>query len=541
MRFFFNKELGQLVSFPNSNSALSTGPTFKRRDTTIAELAIYVGDTPGADAIQLTAPAIQLGMKEENSFGNSPLIVNAPTWTWDADDLVYRADVPLNSYQMTRLFVQGSALNVQTGTSYTLAITDATKLITLGNASAIAVTIPTNASVAIPVSSVIYLLRSAAGLPTLSYAGVTVTFDDDLVAAMPPNTVYRLTKTATNAWTVDSPPEQASITLDFEITGLDGDSTQTLKATIYNDVIRGDETSPTNSESPDNYYTKEQADARYLQSIADSSVTTAKLASASVTTAKIADANVTADKLASNAVTTAKMTDANVTTAKIADANVTTAKIADANVTAAKLASDSVTTAKIADGAVTAAKLEAVSGLTAATVLVKSVTVDAKGRITGYKPKYRASITANATKSNATSDLDVLTLTIPAGTLEAGDVIEFELWGTTNNPTTNITFYTWVKINGTKTTAVSHAMGIAAVTGVGWHMRGMVRVDNLTSSLNLTCSHTTWWKLTQGFSNANTATVNVNTTALTITPGLNFSGSTTGTAATVYNASAQIQ
>lgn len=530
MRFFFNKELGQLVSFPNSNSALSTGPTFKRRDTTIAELAIYVGDTPGANAIQLTAPAIQLGMKEENSFGNSPLIVNAPTWTWDADDLVYRADVPLNSYQMTRLFVQGSALNVQTGTTYTLAITDATKLITLGNASAIAVTIPTNASVAIPVSSVIYLLRSAAGLPTLSYAGVTVTFADDLVAAMPPNTVYRLTKTATDAWTVDSPPEQASITLDFEITGLDGDSTQTLKATISNDVIRGDETSPTNSESPDNYYTKEQADARYLQSIADSSVTTAKLASASVTTAKIADANVTADKLASNAVTTAKMT----------DANVTTAKIADANVTAAKLASDSVTTAKIADGAVTAAKLEAVSGLTAATVLVKSVSVDAKGRITAYKPKYRASITANATKSASTTDLDVLTLTIPAGTLEVGDVIEVELFGTTNNSTTASNFLTWIKINGTKTTAITHAMGTVAASAVGWHMRGMVRVDNLINGSNLTCSFETSWKLTQGFSNANTATVNLSTTALTITLGLNFSVAT-GTAATVYQGAAWMQ
>jgi|GEM_PF-1471101 len=42
--------------------------------------------------------------------------------------------------------------------------------------------------------------------------------------------------------------------------------------------------------------------------------------------------------VADGSVTTAKIADANVTTAKIADANVTTAKIADANVTAAKLA-----------------------------------------------------------------------------------------------------------------------------------------------------------------------------------------------------------
>jgi hypothetical protein len=530
VKFFYNRELGQLVTFAGGNTVLTAGPSFKRRDTTIAELAIYASDTPGTNAIQLTSATLQLGMKEENSYGNSPLIVNAPTWTWDAAALVYRADVPLNSYQMTRLFIQASALNIQSGTSYTLAITDATKLITLGNASAITLTIPTNASVAIPINSVIYLLRSAAGLPTLSYAGVTVTFEDDLVAAMPPNTVYRLTKTGTDTWTVDSPPEQSSITLDLEITGLDGDSTQTLKSTIYNDVIRGDETSPTNSQSPDNYYTKEQGDARYLQSVADGSVTTAKLASASVTTAKIADANVTAVKLSSDSVTTAKIT----------DAHVTTAKIADANVTSVKLSSDSVTTAKLADGAVTAAKLESVSGLTAGTVLVKSVTVDAKGRITSYKPKYRASITANATISSSTLDLDVTTLTIPAGTLEVGDVIEFELFGTSNNSTTASNFLTWVKINGTKTTAVTHAMGTVAASAVAWHTRGMIRVDSLTSTNNLTISFDTQWKLTQGISPVSLATVNLNTTALVIIPGLNFSVAS-GTAATVYQGAVCMQ
>ena len=61
-----------------------------------------------------------------------------------------------------------------------------------------------------------------------------------------------------------------------------------------------------------------------------------------------ADTSVTTAKLASNAVTTAKITDANVTTAKIADSNVTTAKIADSNVTTAKIADDAVTSAKLA-------------------------------------------------------------------------------------------------------------------------------------------------------------------------------------------------
>ena len=69
-----------------------------------------------------------------------------------------------------------------------------------------------------------------------------------------------------------------------------------------------------------------------------------------VTSAMIADGTIAAGDLASNSVTTAKIADANVTTAKIADGNVTTLKLSD-------------------------------SGATAGTY--RSVTVDAKGRVTG--------------------------------------------------------------------------------------------------------------------------------------------------------------
>lgn len=77
--------------------------------------------------------------------------------------------------------------------------------------------------------------------------------------------------------------------------------------------------------------------------IADSAVTTAKIAGSAVTTAKIADSNVTTAKIAGSAVTTAKIADSAVTTAKIGGSAVTTAKIADKNVTTAKLASGIVT------------------------------------------------------------------------------------------------------------------------------------------------------------------------------------------------------
>lgn len=72
----------------------------------------------------------------------------------------------------------------------------------------------------------------------------------------------------------------------------------------------------------------------------------------------IADGSITTAKLADGAVTTVKIADSNVTTAKIADSNVTTAKINNAAVTEAKIGTGAVTVDKIGSAAVTAAKLD---------------------------------------------------------------------------------------------------------------------------------------------------------------------------------------
>lgn len=73
-------------------------------------------------------------------------------------------------------------INAQTGTTYTLVLADANsatngqpKTITMTNASANTVTIPTNASVAFPVGSVIIILQNGAGTTTIEGdTGVTV-------------------------------------------------------------------------------------------------------------------------------------------------------------------------------------------------------------------------------------------------------------------------------------------------------------------------------------------------------------------------------
>lgn len=94
------------------------------------------------------------------------------------------------------------AINAQTGTTYTLVAADAGKLVTLTNGSAITLTVPTNASVAFPVGTVIALAQLGAGLVSIAGAsGVTINGTtpgaDDLTGQWG---TASLTKLATDTW-----------------------------------------------------------------------------------------------------------------------------------------------------------------------------------------------------------------------------------------------------------------------------------------------------------------------------------------------------
>jgi hypothetical protein len=68
-----------------------------------------------------------------------------------------------------------SAINAQSGTSYTPVLSDNTSIITLSNASAIAVTIPPNSSVAYAVGTQLNFAQYGAGQVTISGgSGVTI-------------------------------------------------------------------------------------------------------------------------------------------------------------------------------------------------------------------------------------------------------------------------------------------------------------------------------------------------------------------------------
>jgi hypothetical protein len=91
--------------------------------------------------------------------------------------------------------------NAQTGTSYTLVLTDVAKVVSLSNASAITLTVPTNASVAFPVGTQILLYQGGAGQVTVAGdSGVDVRSEGAKLKIVGQYGVAGLLKLATNEW-----------------------------------------------------------------------------------------------------------------------------------------------------------------------------------------------------------------------------------------------------------------------------------------------------------------------------------------------------
>lgn len=91
-------------------------------------------------------------------------------------------------------------VNAQTGTTYTLVLADASRLVTLTNAAAITLTVPANSSVAFPVGTRIVIAQRGAGQVTVAGAGgVTVNTAETLKLA-DQYAYAELFKHATDEW-----------------------------------------------------------------------------------------------------------------------------------------------------------------------------------------------------------------------------------------------------------------------------------------------------------------------------------------------------
>jgi hypothetical protein len=76
-------------------------------------------------------------------------------------------------------------INAQTGTTYTPVLADNGKIVTLSNASSIAVTIPTNASVAYPVGAQLTFSSLGVGIATIQGAGGVTIVSTGATASAP--------------------------------------------------------------------------------------------------------------------------------------------------------------------------------------------------------------------------------------------------------------------------------------------------------------------------------------------------------------------
>lgn len=91
--------------------------------------------------------------------------------------------------------------NAQTGTTYTLVLSDASKLVELSNASAITLTVPDNATVAYDVGTKIDLLQTDAGQVTVAGAGgVTINGYSSATKLSGQWAAASLVKRATDTW-----------------------------------------------------------------------------------------------------------------------------------------------------------------------------------------------------------------------------------------------------------------------------------------------------------------------------------------------------
>ena len=94
------------------------------------------------------------------------------------------------------------SLNAQTGTTYTLAATDASKVVTATNASAITVTVPSGVFVA---GDIITVINSGAGLVTFAASGTTIVSTGATPAAPAIRAQYAAAQvicTASNTFTI---------------------------------------------------------------------------------------------------------------------------------------------------------------------------------------------------------------------------------------------------------------------------------------------------------------------------------------------------
>lgn len=191
------------IDFPDNPSVNDTyvagGKTYKW-DGTAWEIygpnfnpdILYTDTTNNRVGINNTSPTVDLDVTGDAAFSGN-LSVGSNTDVEASIDAVEADVANINELQQ----------NEQTGTSYTLVVDDAGKLVEMNNASANTLTVPPNSSVAFPVGSQILVLQTGAGQTTLAPdTGVTINSKDGNLKLSAQWCAATLIKRATDVWVV---------------------------------------------------------------------------------------------------------------------------------------------------------------------------------------------------------------------------------------------------------------------------------------------------------------------------------------------------
>lgn len=134
-----------------------------------------------------------------------PPVVRHPGFDQWVRDLLRRVRVLETSKPTAASLGAATALlgaNNQTGTSYTLALTDASLVVECNNASAVTLTVPPNSSVAFDVGTVVEVYQQGAGQVTITAgSGVTLRAPNGAKTAAQ-YAVAAIWKRGTNEWVV---------------------------------------------------------------------------------------------------------------------------------------------------------------------------------------------------------------------------------------------------------------------------------------------------------------------------------------------------
>ena len=157
---------------------MDTSPTLVTPNIGVATATSVNGTTiPSSETLVTTTSTAYIVPSQTGNSGKY-LTTDGSVSSWAAVDLTSYATLTgtetLTNKTLTAPVIN-LGTNAQTGTTYTLALTDNGKLVEVSNASAITVTVPANSSVAFPVGAQVNLLQTGAGQITVAGAGgVTV-------------------------------------------------------------------------------------------------------------------------------------------------------------------------------------------------------------------------------------------------------------------------------------------------------------------------------------------------------------------------------